>query len=57
MGVAELVSGMRKELARQRAEIAGLARRIVAVKEGSVRMSDFLEVRNMVGRHETEIAG
>ena len=54
MGIADLVPRMRKALERQRAEIAELARRIVAVKEGSVRMSGFLEVRNMVDRHETE---
>ena len=34
-----------------------LARRIGAIKEGSVQMSDFLEVRSMVIRFETEIAG
>ena len=57
MGIAELVPGMRKELERQRAEIAKLARRIAAVKEGSVRMSGFLEVRNMIGWYETENVG
>ena len=57
MGIAKLVPGIRKELERQRAEIAKLARRIAAVKEGSVRMSGFLEVRSMVSRYETENVG
>ena len=48
---------MWKELGCHRTEIAERTRRIVVVKEDSVRMSDFLEVRSMVGRHETEIAG
>ena len=56
MGIAELFPDMREELERHRAEIAKLARRIGAVKEGSVKMSDFLKVRSMAGRHETETA-
>ena len=57
MGIAELVPGMRKELERQSEEVAELARRIATVKEGSVRISGFLEVRSMVGRYESENVG
>ena len=57
MGIAELVPDMWKELERRKEEITELARRIVTVKEGSVRISDFLGITSMVGRHETEIAG
>ena len=44
MGIAELVPDMRKELERQTGETVDLTRRIVAVKEGSERTSDVLEV-------------
>ena len=54
MGIAELVPDMQRQLERQ---IAELTRRIVVVKEGSVRIYDFLEVRSMFGRHKAEIAG
>ena len=57
MGIEAKVPGVREELKRHRAEIAELTRTIGATKEGSVEMSDFLEVRSMIGRHETEIAG
>ena len=40
MGIAELVAGMRKELGRHKEEIAELPRKINAVKESSVKMSD-----------------
>ena len=57
-GIAELVPDMREELERHKAETAELSRRTDAVKEGSMKMSDFLELlRNMVGRHETKISG
>ena len=57
VGMAELVLRMREELERHRAEIAELTRIIGAIKEGSVKMSDFLEIRSMVGLHETENVG
>ena len=57
MRIADLVPDMRNELERPRGEITELARKIVAVKEGSVRTYDSLEGRRTVGRHEAEIAG
>ena len=49
VGITELVPNMRKELERHTAEIAELARRIGVIREGSVKISDFLEIRSMVG--------
>ena len=57
MGIAELFSGMRDELERHTVEITDLPKRVSAVKENSVTMSDFKKLRSMVGWHETEIAG
>ena len=44
MRIADLVPDMRNEFVRPRGEITELARKIVAVKEGSVRTYDSLEV-------------
>ena len=57
MGTNDHVPHMQEELERHRAEMAELTRGISTIKEGLAHMSDFLELRSMVGRHETEVAG
>ena len=56
MGIAERVPRMQEELERLRAKIVELTKGFSTMKEGLVHISDFLEVRSTVGRHETEIA-
>ena len=57
MEIVEQIPGMREKLERHRAGIVELARRIGVIKEGLLQMSNFLEIRSMVGRHEAEMAG
>ena len=53
--IAESVLRMREELERLKAKMVELTRGSSTVKEGEVNFSDFLELREMVGRHEAEI--
>ena len=48
---------MKEKLERLRAKIMELTRGFCALKEGLMHISDFLELRRMVGRHGAETAG
>ena len=55
VGIAERVPHMQQGLKHLRAKMVKLTRGFSTIKEGFVHISDFLELRNMVGRHEAEM--
>ena len=55
MGIAESVPQMQEELERLRARTMELTRGLSAVREGRVDYSIFLELRETVGRLQTEV--
>ena len=55
MGIAESVPRMQEELERLRARTMELTRGLSAVREGRVDYSIFLELRETVGRLQTEV--
>ena len=56
VGIAERVPHMQEELERLTAQTVKLTRGFSTMREGLVHISDFLELRSTVGRHEAETA-
>ena len=57
VGIVERFPRMQEELERLRAKMVELTRGFSTMKEeGLVHISDFLEVRSMIGRYEAGIA-
>ena len=55
LGIAESVFHMQEELERLRARTMEITRGLSSAREGQVNVSDFLELRGVVGRLQVEM--